>query len=237
MSQKALTIFLSADIEGTAGIANWNETDKKHPDYPAFAAQMTREVAAACEGALAGGAGDILVRDAHDSARNIDGGKLPRGARLFRGWSGDPLLMMTGLDESFGGVMMTGYHSAAGTGFNPLSHTMDTGLTSVRLNGLLSSELELNALTASMLRVPLRLVTGDRGLCEWLGSINPNIPTVAAFEGQGGGVLAKHPDQVTEEIRDAARGAMALDASLLHFPMPEFFSLEIRFQQIGRAHV
>ena len=61
-------IFLSADIEGTCGIAHWDETSKGHADYPHFANQMSREVAAACEGALAAGAEEILVRDSHDSA-------------------------------------------------------------------------------------------------------------------------------------------------------------------------
>lgn len=45
-------LFISADIEGTAGIVNWNETERSVPhDYDYFANQMTREVAAACEGA------------------------------------------------------------------------------------------------------------------------------------------------------------------------------------------
>lgn len=46
-------IFLSADIEGTCGIAHWDETELGKPDYEPFRRQMTREVAAACEGAFA----------------------------------------------------------------------------------------------------------------------------------------------------------------------------------------
>ena len=60
---------------------------------------MSREVAAACRGALSAGAEDVLVKDAHDSARNIDPTVLPRGARIHRAWSGDPLSMMTGLNQ------------------------------------------------------------------------------------------------------------------------------------------
>ena len=41
-------IFLSADIEGTCGIAHWAETELGKPDYEPFRRQMTREVAAAC---------------------------------------------------------------------------------------------------------------------------------------------------------------------------------------------
>ena len=40
-------IFLSADIEGTCGIAHWDETELDKPDYEPFRRQMTREVAAA----------------------------------------------------------------------------------------------------------------------------------------------------------------------------------------------
>ena len=53
-------IFLSADIEGTCGIAHWDETELNKPDYEPFRRQMTREVAAACEGALAA---EMCIRD------------------------------------------------------------------------------------------------------------------------------------------------------------------------------
>ena len=52
-------IFMSSDIEGTCGIAHWDETEKGKVDYPAFSTQMSREVAAACQGALDGGAVEL----------------------------------------------------------------------------------------------------------------------------------------------------------------------------------
>ena len=45
---------------------------------------------AACEGALAAGATQIVVRDAHGSGRNILQEHLPKQAQLIRGWSGHP---------------------------------------------------------------------------------------------------------------------------------------------------
>ena len=56
-------------------------------DYAPYQKQMSREVAAACRGALSAGAEGVLVKDAHDSARNIDPTVLPRGARIHRAWS------------------------------------------------------------------------------------------------------------------------------------------------------
>ena len=57
-----MKIFLSADMEGTCGIVSWPETERSTPfDYTPAQKQMTREVAAACRGALAAGADEILV--------------------------------------------------------------------------------------------------------------------------------------------------------------------------------
>ena len=80
-----MQFYLSADIEGTCGIADWKETERGSAfDYEPFRKQMTAEVAAACQGALAGGADGLLVKDAHDSARNLDAAALPRETRIFR---------------------------------------------------------------------------------------------------------------------------------------------------------
>ena len=131
-----MKLFFSCDMEGTAGIMNWNETDYDKPnDYAHWVRQMSREVAAACEGVLAGGASEILVKDAHDYGRNLDPELLPEEAKIFRGWGKTPLCMMAGLDESFDGAIFTGYHSGAGMDTNPLAHTMNTKNYYVKCNG------------------------------------------------------------------------------------------------------
>lgn len=231
----ARRIFLSCDIEGTCGIANWNEADRNKPDYAAFAAQMTREVAAACEGALAGGAEELLVRDAHDSARNIDVSKLPEAARVFRGWGFEPYGMMSGLDGSYSGAIFTGYHSAAGWSGNPLSHTMNTQNVYVRVNGEDASELMINAISASMLGVPSLMVTGDRMLCEWFRTKVPGAVAVPVNEGVGGGAITMHPDKAVRLIREAAEKAMSLNPAACLYPMPERFAAEICYREHFRA--
>ena len=76
------------------------ETERTTPfDYSPAQKQLTREVAAACQGALSAVAEEVLVKDAHDSARNIDPAGLPRGIKMNRSWSGDLLSMMSGLDQ------------------------------------------------------------------------------------------------------------------------------------------
>ena len=158
-----MKVFISADMEGTCGIVSWPETERNTPfDYSPAQKQMTREVAAACKGALAAGAEEVLVKDAHDSARNIDPMGLPRGIRMNRAWSGDLLSMMSGLNkEKFDAVFFTGYHAWASCPGNSLSHTMNGRNNKVILNGTLCSEFLMNAYTAGYFGVPVALITGD----------------------------------------------------------------------------
>lgn len=135
-----MKLFVCADIEGCCGITDWSETQPGSPQSEAFRKQMTEEVAAVCRGALEAGFDRVVVRDAHDSARNLLPELLPEQTRIYRGWTGDPYGMLSGLDGSFAGVVFTGFHSPARTGGSPLAHTMDTGLYEVRLNGRIASE-------------------------------------------------------------------------------------------------
>lgn len=230
-----MKLFLSADIEGTTGIARWDETENGHSRYPYFARQMTREVTAACEGAMAAGCTDILIKDAHDSACNLIPDQLPVETRLFRGWGSDCLGMMAGLDSSYDGVFFTGYHSGAGMDTNPLSHTMNRQNSCVRINGIIAPELMINSLTAAWLGVPVRLVTGDKGLCDWMHAFSPNTETVAVSEGRGRGSISIHPDKAVALIRAAAERAMRKPAADCIIPLPKTFHVEITFKEHAKA--
>lgn len=224
-------LFISADIEGTAGIVHWEETEYGKKDYDYFRTQMSREVAAACEGALDAGFEDILIKDAHDGGRNIIPTMLPEAARIFRSTAKHPYSMMAGLDASFDGVVFTGYHSAAETPFNPLSHTMTGGLNHVLINGDLCSELMLNSLTASMLGIPVYCVTGDQGLCDWIQHVNPNIHVVPVCEGHGTGSISIHPYVAVRRIKETVAKSLAQPKEACRYPMPEHFVLEINYKQ------
>ena len=182
-----MKVFLSADMEGTCGIVHWNETERNTPfDYTPMQKQMTREVAAACRGALAGGADEVMVKDAHDSARNIDPTALPRKTRMHRAWSGDLLSMMCGLDkDKYDAVFFTGYHAWASCPGNALSHTMNLRNDHVTLNGELCPEFLINAYTAGYFGVPVALVTGDKALCDFAKELIPAITISACAQNKG----------------------------------------------------
>lgn len=231
-----MKLFISADIEGTAGIVNWSETEYGKEGYEAFRRQMTREVSAVCEAAFAVDPNaQIVIKDAHDSARNIIAEDLPAGVKLFRGWAKHPFCMMYGLDESFDGVVLTGYHSAAGMNTNPLAHTMNTKVYKVTLNGEICPEAMINSLTASSLGVPVLALTGDRGLCEWMRKRCPDVETAAVNEGTGAGAMSMHPADAVKLIRATAEHALKKQSRPL-FPMPKHFCMEVSYVQHFNAY-
>ena len=159
-----MKVYISADIEGVAGISHWDEARKEHATYQEFRAAMTEEVVAACDGAIAAGAKEILMKDAHATGRNIMAGRLPASARLIRGWSGHPLAMVQELDRSFDALVLIGYHSKAGTQDNPLAHTLTLQIAGLRLNGELCSEFRLHSYAAALYGVPVVFISGDKGI-------------------------------------------------------------------------
>ena len=231
-------IYLSADIEGTCGIAHWDETELGKADYEPFRRQMTAEVKAACEGALAGGCDDLFVKDAHDSGRNLIPAELPESVSIFRAWGSDIHSMVSGLDASFSGVIFTGYHSSSNTDTNPLSHTMNTQNASIRINGIQTSELVINAFAAAYYDVPLLMVTGDVGVCEQAKRLNPNVITVPVNRGRGNGAISIHPVEATRRIRAAAEQAVReglANPEKFKIELPNKFDVEVEFVKHPKA--
>ncbi|MBU3221135.1 M55 family metallopeptidase [Clostridium algidicarnis] len=225
-----MKIYISADIEGITGVTSWSETEKGHSDFESFAQQMTKEVRAAAEGAFEAGATEIYVKDAHDSARNIDINELPEYVTLQSGWSGDPMCMVSGLDSSFDAALFIGYHSRAGSGDSPLAHTMDTSLEYIKINGVYVSEFLINSYAAALHGVPVVFVSGDKGLSNEVRDVNPKIATFSVKEGIGKSVISIHPRKAIKEIKSIVTSTLKSDYSLCKVELPETFDVEIAYQ-------
>ena len=190
-----MKIYISADIEGVAGITHWDEAAKTHAAYPEFRERMTNEVVAACEGAIAAGAKEIWIKDAHSSGRNVFAERLPDCARIIRGWSGHPFSMVQELDESFDALLFTGYHSKAGDEGNPLAHTMSLKVALITVNGQAASEFMLHSYAAATKNVPAVFLSGDKGICADAKALIPGITTAAVSEGIGPSTVSIAPQR------------------------------------------
>jgi len=179
-------VYVITDMEGVAGINGWHECrpapDGSAADFERSRRLLTDEVAAAVLGAVDGGVGDVLVLDGHRSGDNFIAARLPEGARFVMG-RGRPK-PLDGLDGSFDGVILLGYHSMAGTPNGLLAHTMSSGTWKrFSVNGITLGEIGMMALIAGSHGVPVWLVTGGRCACDEAAALlGPELRTLVVKE-------------------------------------------------------
>lgn len=230
-----MKVYISADIEGITGTTSWSETELYAPDNQFFQRQMTQEVEAAIDGAIIGGATEILLKDAHDTARNLDISNLPVNCRVIRGWTHEPMCMVAGLDKSFDRAIFIGYHSKGGSARNPLAHTLSM-MADVKINGEYASEFLINTYAAALHGVPVSFVSGDVGLTEEVQSINDNIVTFATKEGVGNATISVSPQLAILETKRLVERSMRVERESLKVAMPDHFVVEIIYRDHTRAY-
>src|SRR4051812_39830426 len=197
-------------MEGVAGIVDWSQCQ---PSGGAAdergCALLLGEVNAAIDGALAGGADEVLLNDAHGAMFNLDPAAIRPPATYLSGRH-KPGYMMEGLDGSFGAVFLVGYHGSISGEPSVLSHTYNPEVISgVRLNGEYVGESGINALVAAELGVPIALATGDAVTAKELGTFAPDCLTVVTKESRTRfSARHLHPESARTLIHDQARSAV-----------------------------
>lgn len=232
-----MKVFISADIEGVAGISNWIEARDAYPEYAYFADQMSREVAGACEASNKAGAEEILIKDAHGTARNINPRLLPKNAKLISGWSGHPFRMVQELDETFDALVFVGYHTFAGANGNPLAHTINSSkIDYIKLNGEYCSEFLMNSYVGAYLGVPIVFLSGDGQICEEAKSLNEDITTVETNVGKGNSSISINPDKSVELIKKGVETSLSGNLKNKKLELPKNFKVEISYKEHGDAY-
>jgi D-amino peptidase len=233
-------IFISADMEGVAGITHPGQCRPSHPDYGRFRRLMTMEVNAAVEGAVEGGATEVLVNDSHFTMTNILIEELHPAASLVSG-TNKLLCQMEGLDDSFAGVFFVGYHEGDGEGDGVINHTlMSATIRQVRVNGRLVDEAALNAYVSGDFGVPVALVTGDDRVCAAAAARLPGVctaPVKRAIDRLS--AAHDHVERARARIREQAAAAVARlrGGELQPVPLAGPIRFEVEFRATSGANM
>lgn len=156
-----MKIFISTDMEGTAGVVDWSQCIPGNPEYGYYRELLQNETNASIKGAMAAGATEFLINDSHSSMQNLRPHSLEGKARYLSG-KHKPMYMMQGLDSSFDAIFFVSYHGSMSSEASVLSHTYNPrAIADITLNGEVVSEAGINALVAQAYGVPIVLVTGD----------------------------------------------------------------------------
>jgi D-amino peptidase len=226
-----MKIFISSDMEGTAGVVDWDQVVVGGHLYDYYTGLLTNEVNAAIEGAMQAGASEFLVNDSHSKMQNLRPDRLAGRARYLSGRV-KPMYMMQGLDESFDAVFFVSYHGSMSSKGSTLSHTyFPTAFAEVTLNGQVTGEAGINALVALGYGVPVVLITGDVTTAEELRPFAPNaVAAVVKDSVTRFAANSLHPEEACEVIREAAERAIRglSDAALPPIAVPTTMGIKFR---------
>ena len=202
-----MRVFLMTDMEGVAGVTNFEEFVTPAGRYYEIGRQLTTgEVSAAVEGALLAGADEVLVADGHGSTA-IDPLLLHPAARLLSPCTGYPF----GLDQGpFDCALIIGQHAKAGTLDGHLWHTGTLEVVDTTINGLSVGEMGEIMLLAAEFGAPTVALSGDAAACREAQALVPGIATAAVKQGlDRRSALHLHPEVARGLIRDAVRDGIA----------------------------
>lgn len=226
-----MKIFLSSDMEGTAGVVDWSQCRQGQPEYAYYRTLLQEEVNAAIEGASDSGATAFLVNDSHSTMSNLRPDALAGRARYLSGRH-KPLYMMQGLDDTFDAVFFVSYHGSMSSAPATLSHTYNpAAIAEVRLNGVVAGESGINALVALGHGVPVVLITGDDTTAAELRPFCPDaVGAVVKSSVSRFAADSMHPEEAREVIRSAARRAVQNlpAASLPAIELPATLTVRMR---------
>ncbi len=228
-----MKVYISVDMEGIAGVSHPNPTARTDSGYPAAVDLMVGEANAAIEGALAGGATEILVNDSHGGMYNLRPADLHPGARVLQGQKAWSMVAGAGPGAGFGVALFVGYHARAGHPTGTIAHTFSGRPTLTKLNGRLVGETGINASVLGAWGVPVGLVAGDDALADEVADWLPWAERVVVKEGAGGNAAASlHPTLAADLIRAGAeravRRAMAGELQSLVLAPPVVVEVEYR---------
>jgi D-amino peptidase len=228
-------VFLSADMEGVAGVVANKQTGSEGSDYGYFRSQMTAEVNAAVEAAFTAGASEVVVTDAHGSGTNLLPGEVDKRAVLISGFP-MPFGMVTGLDETFAAAILIGVHAHGSTPNAILAHTYTGALKHVRLNGVEVGEPGLNAAMAGHFGVPVVFVSGDAAAVAELRALVPEVEAVAVKEAVGfSAARLMSPEVAREKIGRGVSEALARRKDIRPVAIAKPVTFEVELAELAQA--
>ncbi|MEU8690185.1 M55 family metallopeptidase [Streptomyces sp. NPDC048665] len=208
-----MRIYISVDMEGVTGLVDAHDVQPGGRDYERGRRMMAEDVNAAVRGAVAAGATDILVNDAHGPMRNILPEDLDPAARLIRG-KPKQMSMLEGLTPEHDAMVCVGYHARAGA-LGVLSHSfMGHEIEDIWLDGRPVGEIGLAHATAAALGVPTVVLTGDDRACAETAEWDPEVTTVPVKYAR---------DRFAAELRPAEEARAAIQEAVtarLSAPLP-----------------
>jgi D-amino peptidase len=232
-----MKVYIICDMEGIAGVVDFKKQCLEDGEYYQQAINMaTYELNALIDGAIEGGATDIIAWPGH--------GTFPGGINVELLHPECKLVMHAGdagpvgYDESFDAMMLHGLHGMAGSG-GVLAHSFYPFPKNIWVDNLKIGEIALNMAIFGAKGIPTVLVTGDLIAIEEAKALVPSIQGATVkwslTEKETLGALSVRkaislsPKKAQFVIKEAARKAMDKIGTTEPFIISTPFTLKIEY--------
>ena len=237
-AQRPLKVLISVDMEGITGVVTADQLGPSGFEYARFREFMTNEALAAVEAAKEAGATEVVVVDAHGNGENLLIERFPADVRIVRSWP-RPLMMMEGIDSTFGAAVFIGYHASTTNTQGVRAHTISSAnLAAVLLNGVEMPEAGINAAIAGHFGVPIVAISGDdAAVAEAQRLIGPMEGAVVkrALSFHSANTLT--PDAGRALVKEKVKAGLARRASLKPYVVRGPVRLDITFKSYTAAEI
>lgn len=205
-----MKIMMGVDMEGITGITCRDQTSTDGRLYGEGMELAVGDVNAAVAGLTDAGVHEIVVWDNHAGSFNHYLPRLDGRASYRRGTSANGV-RWAGMDGSFDGLILLGYHARAGTLHGVLEHTMSSAnWFRLTVNGREVGEVGIDGALAGAVGVPVIMATGCQKLCAEVAELlGPDTVTVAVKKGHARhGATCLPPERTAKLIRAGAAEAV-----------------------------
>ena len=203
-------IYIITDLEGISGVFKFTQTRETDTQLAREAREyFMGDVAAVVRGLRDGGATEVVVLDGHGNQAVIPHLMVP-GAKYITGVPRPETL--SGLDNTFAGVVFLGFHAMMGTVDGVLHHTQSSKSENrYWYNDIESGEIFQCAVMAGYYGVPPIMVTGDEATCrEAEKFLGKTCVTVAVKKGIARESAMLYPfEETRKKLYKGAKQAMA----------------------------
>lgn len=148
-------------MEGASGITSYEQVIPNGSEYEAGRKYFMSDLLAAVKGLTEGKADEIHIYDEHCDGRNIDLSAMGDNVIVCCGKSPYTEAWAGGLNGSFEGLILLGFHSKHGTKNALLNHTYESDIKDITVNGRSVGEIGIETYIAGHFGVPLIMITGD----------------------------------------------------------------------------
>jgi len=231
-----MKIYIMVDLEGITGVVSSERQARPGSDgYEEARRLLMSDLNAAIEGALEGGATEIVVYDMHYYGLNVVLNELHPRVKII---VGNPHVVPPelGLNATYQGMMMVGYHAMAETKGALLPHTYALDMKSLYLNGVLMGEIGLEAAIAGTFGVPLIMVSADsKGIEEAEKLLKRVEKAVVKYAISREGAVCLSPSTTKEIIRKRAKIAVERIDRFTAYKVPSPYEIRLEFYEASSA--